>query len=299
MSKQTVETPAGVPGHGDGGPTAALGAQATWIELRPPTRWLPRLDLRELWNYRELVFFLALRDVKLRYKQTFFGVLWALIQPLAGVLIFSIVFGRLAGLPSDGIPYPVFVYAGLIIWTYFAAGMTAAAQSLVENAEMVSKVYFPRVLAPLAAVGPGLIDLGVSLGIAVVFLVIYGVVPGLAILTLPLWILAGLITALAVGLWLSAINVKYRDVRYALPFLVQIWFFATPVVFPLSIAEGNLRYIFSINPVTWVVDGFRWALVDGPPPGLPDLVSALVMVVVLVTGFIYFRRTERRFADVI
>lgn len=287
----------GVAAGADAAASARVGAG--WVENRPSTGWFPRVDLRELWAYRELALVLALKDLKVRYKQTFFGVAWALLQPLLGVLIFSVFLGRLAGVPSDGIPYPVFVYAGLSIWIYFSTSVTAAAQSLVDNRELVTKVYFPRLLAPLAAVFPGLLDLVIGLGILAVFMAAYGVVPGAAIVLLPAWILAALVLAIAVGLWLSALNVKYRDVRYALGFLMQVWLFASPVVFPSSLVDGAWRYAFAANPMVAVLDGFRWSLIGAPHPGLDGLISLAVGIVILASGTAYFRRVERSFADVI
>lgn len=270
-----------------------------WVENRPERGWLPRLDTHELWAHRELALFFALKDLKVRYKQTFFGIAWALLQPLIGVLIFSIVFGRLARLPTDGIPYPVFVFAGLSIWLYFSSSVTAAAQSLVQNRDLVTKVYFPRLLAPLAAVFPGLVDLLFSLAIIAVFLTVYAVAPGPAVVLLPAWVLTAVALAVAAGLWLAALNVKYRDVRHALPFLLQVWLFASPVVYSSSLVEGTWRYAFAANPMVSVIDGFRWSLAAGPPPGTEALVSLLVGVLLLVSGFVYFRKVERYFADVI
>lgn len=274
-------------------------AHSQWVENRPSARWFPRIDPRELWLYRELAYFLALRDLKLRYRQTFFGIAWAILQPLAGVAIFSIVFGRLVDVPSDGIPYPVFVYAGLVIWTYFSSGLEQASLSLVDKAELVSKVYFPRLLAPLAAVLPGLLDLGISLLILAVFMAIYGVGPDAAILLLPLWIVAAVAVTGGAGFWLSALNVQYRDVQHTLTFLIQAWLFASPVVYASSVFEGAWRYIFALNPLVGVLDGFRWSLLSGPPPGVEDLVSLGVGLLLLGGGAIYFQRFERRFADVI
>ena len=220
-----------------------------WVENRPVGRWLPPLEFRELWSYRDLGLTLALRDLKVRYKQTVFGVAWALLQPLIAALIFSVVFGRLAGLSSDGIPYPVFVYSGLIVWLYFSGSVSAAAQSLVDNRELVSKVYFPRMLGPAAAVLPGLLDLAISFVVLGVFLVIYDVVPSPAILLAPVWILGAALFAFAVGLWLSALNVKYRDVKHALGFLLQVWMFASPVVYSASLVEGAWEYVYALNPL--------------------------------------------------
>jgi lipopolysaccharide transport system permease protein len=270
-----------------------------WVENRPASGWLAGLDVRELWAHRELAGFLAVRDLKLRYRQTFFGVAWAVLQPLAGMAVFSVVFGRLVGVPSDGIPYPVFVFAGLAIWTYFATGIEQAAQSLVEAADLVTKVYFPRLLAPLAATIPGLLDLGICLLFLAALMVGYGVVPGAAIVLLPVWVLAAVTVTAGVGFWLSALNVQYRDVRHALTFMIQIWFFATPVVYSSSVFDGAWSYVFALNPMTGVVEGFRWSLVSGPAPGAEGLVSLGVAVLLVIGGALYFQRYERRFADVV
>jgi homopolymeric O-antigen transport system permease protein len=270
-----------------------------WTENAPPSRWLPRLQARDLWHHRELALVLAMKDLRVRYKQTFFGVAWALLQPLLGVLIFSVVFGRLAGLPTDGIPYPVFVYAGYAIWIYVASGVSGAAQSLVDNRDLVTKVYFPRLLAPIAAIVPGLVDLLPSLAVIGVFLAVYGVAPGPEVVLLPLWVAGGAVLSLAVGLWLAAVNVKYRDVRHALPFLLQIWMFLSPVVYASSLVHGRWRLAYALNPVVTLVEGFRWSIAGGPPPGWESLISLLVVLVVLAGGFVYFRRVEQYFADVI
>lgn len=270
-----------------------------WVENRPPRSWWPQLDLAELWTSREIAYFLALRNVKTRYKQTFFGASWAVLQPLAGVAIFSIVFGRLARVPSEGIPYPVFVFAGLVLWFYFANAAGAATDSLAGYRSLVTKVYFPRLLAPLAAVLPGLIDLGVSLVAVAVFMAIYGIAPTPAILLLPLWVLATVGFAFGVGTWLAALNVKYRDVRNAIAFLVQFWFFATPVVYGSSLLSGKWTVILAMNPMAGLIQGFRWSLIGAPVPGTTALVSFGVGVVVLITGIAYFARAERFFADVV
>jgi lipopolysaccharide transport system permease protein len=274
-----------------------VGVEGAWLENRPSTGRLPRLDLREAWAYRELTYYLALRDLKLRYKQTAFGVAWAVLQPVAGVAIFSLVFGRLAGVPSDGLPYPVFAYAGLSVWIYFSGAVDAAAQSLVDHRDLVTKAYFPRVLAPFAAVLPGLIDLAIAWVILALLMVAYGVAPSAALLLLPGWVLALVVVALAAGLWLSALNALYRDVRYALTFVMQLWLFATPIVFPSSLIEGGWRYVLGLNPMVFVVDGFRWSLIGGPAPGLHDALSALAAAILFATGALYFGRVERRIAD--
>jgi lipopolysaccharide transport system permease protein len=273
--------------------------QAQWSVNRPPSGWWPRLDVRELLAYRELAVALAARDLNVRYKQTFFGVAWAVLQPLIAVAIFTVVFGRVARLPTGGTPYPVFVYAGMVIWLYFSASLTAAAQNLVGNRDLVTKVFFPRLLAPVAAVFPPLVDLAISLAILVVFVAAYGIVPGPALALLPLWVLAAIVLALAAGLWLSALNVKYRDVRYVLPFLVQVWFFASPVVYAGSSLYGSWRWLFALNPVVALIDGFRWSVLSGPPPGLDALVSLGVGCALFLGGLVYFQRLERYFGDLI
>jgi lipopolysaccharide transport system permease protein len=270
-----------------------------WFENAPSHAWLPRLDLAELWASRELVLILALRNVKVRYKQTTLGVAWAVLQPLAGVAIFTVVMRRVAKVPSEGIPYPVFVYAGLAVWTYFAGAASAAAESLAQYRELVTKVYFPRLLAPLAAILPGLIDLGISIVAVGVFMAIFGVTPGWAIVLLPLWIVAAVVATLGVGIWLSALNAKYRDVRNALGFLLQIGLFATPVVYPSSLVHGSARLLLYVNPVAGVVDGFRWSLIGAPQPGLEALVSLGAALLVLLSGVFYFARVERLLADFI
>jgi lipopolysaccharide transport system permease protein len=273
--------------------------QVAWVENRPPSRWLPPLDAKELWQFRELGLVLALKDLRVRYKQTLFGVAWAILQPLLGVLVFSVFLGRLANVPADGLPYPVFVYAGLTIWLYVSSSVSSSAQSLVDNRNFVTKVYFPRLLAPMAAVLPGLVDIVPSLAILGVFLALYHVAPGPELALLPLWIAAGAVIALSAGLWLAALNVKYRDVRYALPFLLQIWMFGSPVVYASSLVHGTWRYAFAANPMAAVLEGFRWSLAGGPAPGVESLVSVAVVLALLVGGFVYFRRVEQSFADLI
>lgn len=270
-----------------------------WVENAPSSGWLPRIDVHELWVERELALILALKDLKVRYKQTFFGVAWALLQPLVGVLIFTAVFGRAAHLPTGGLPYAVFVYTGLAVWLYFTSAVSTAAQSLVDNRDLVSKVYFPRLLAPVAAVVPGLVDLALSLPLIGVFLAIWSVAPGYQLALLPLWVLATIVTAFGVGLLLAGLNVRYRDVRFALPFLLQVWFFASPVVYTISLIDGPWRYVYALNPMATIVTGFRWSIAGGTAPGPEAFVSAGVVLLSLVSGFVYFNRVERSFADVI
>lgn len=277
----------------------APGAELPWVENAPRVGRLPRLDLHELWTERELALILALKDLRVRYKQTFFGVAWALLQPLVAALIFTIVFGRAVQLSTDGIPYAVFVFTGITIWLYFSSAVAAAAQSLVDNRDLIAKVYFPRLLAPVAGVAPGLVDLGISLPIIGVFLVVWSVTPGIELVLLPLWVLAALVTAFAFGLLLAGLNVRYRDVRFALPFLLQVWLFVTPVVYSISVIQGGWRYVYALNPMATIVAGFRWSIVGGPAPGPEAFVSVSVVLLTLAGGFLYFTRVERSFADVI
>jgi lipopolysaccharide transport system permease protein len=271
-----------------------------WVDNAPSHAWLPRLDLHELWSSRELVLILALRNIKIRYKQTVLGVGWALVQPLAAVAIFTIVLGRLAHVASEGIPYPVFAFAGLAVWTYFVNGATQSAESLAQYRDLVTKVYFPRLLAPLAAVLPGLVDLAISTAAVGVFMAIYGVTPTAAIVLLPVWIAIAVGTTFAVGVWLAALNARYRDVRNALGFFLQIWLFATPVVYAGSLLmHGRFRFLLYVNPVAGVVEGFRWSLIGAPWPGVSALVSLGCGLLVLISGLVYFTRVERRLADVI
>jgi ABC-type polysaccharide/polyol phosphate export permease len=269
-----------------------------WVENRP-SPGLRGPGLQELWRYRELGGFLALRDLKVRYKQAIFGAAWAVFQPLAGVAVFTLVFQRLANVPSDGIPYPLFAFVGLSVWSYHASSITRATQSLVGNAPLVTKVYFPRLLVPLATVLPGLVDLALSLLTLGVLLVLYATTPGWAVLTLPVWAVMLVATSFSVGLWLSALNVKYRDVNHAITLFVQLWLFVSPVAYPSSMVKGGWRLVYALNPMVGVIDGFRWASVGGPRPGPTVLISLGVIVVLLISGVLYFQRTERRFADVI
>jgi lipopolysaccharide transport system permease protein len=254
------------------------------------------VDLRELWAFRELALLLAVRDLRLRYKQTFFGVAWAVIQPIAAAAIFGLFLGRLAGLPSDGYPYLTFVFSGLIAWLYVSSAVTAAAHSLVDQRPMVTKVYFPRLLAPLAAVLPGLLDFAISLVVMAIILAASDVAPGLALITLPLWIAAAVLVATAIGVLLAALNALYRDVQFALTFVLQAWLFASPVVFPTSLVH-DAKAAFALNPMVGVIDGFRWALLDDRTLGAHDLVSLAVTAVVLLAGVTYFQRVERTLAD--
>ena len=269
------------------------------VFIKPPSKWTA-IDWRELYQYRELLYFSIWRDIKVRYKQTALGAAWAVIQPFMTMVVFSIFFGRLAGLPSEGVPYPIFTYTALGPWTYFANALTQSSSSLVEQERVITKVYFPRLLVPLAPVVAGLLDLFISFFVLILMMLFYGITPTATVLTLPLFILLAAATAFSVGLWLSAINVQYRDVRYTIPFMIQFWLFATPVAYSASLVPEYLRPLFGLNPMVGVVEGFRLALLGNrPAPGPLLLVSVLVVIVLLVSGLYYFRRMEDSFADVI
>ncbi len=267
--------------------------------IRPSTGWVS-LRLRELWEYRELLYFLAWRDVKVRYKQTALGAAWAILQPVFAMLVFSIVFGRLAKIPSDGVPYPVFAYCALLPWQLFAHALTESGNSLVANERLITKVYFPRLVIPLATLLAGLVDFGIAFLVLLGMMAYYGIAPTAAMVALPFFLLLALATALGVGLWLSALNVQYRDVRYTIPFLTQFWLFATPVAYPASLVPEPWRALFGLNPMAGVVEGFRWALLGtAKGPGTLLVVSSAVVLVLLVGGLYYFRRMEKSFADVV
>jgi ABC-type polysaccharide/polyol phosphate export permease len=269
-----------------------------WIENRP-TRGLRWPDLGELWEYRELAAFLALRDLKVRYKQAFFGVAWAIVQPLAGVVVFTVVFRRFANVPSEGIPYPVFSFVGLTVWSYASTSVTRATQSLVTNSALVTKVYFPRLLAPVAAVLPAVPDLLLSLAVLPAFLLLYHVTPTAAIFTFPAWLVLLVVASLGIGLWMGTLNVTYRDVNQAIALLIQLWLFVSPVAYPSSSVPARWRPLYFLNPMAGVIEGFRWSLIGLPWPGPEMFISVGSAIVVLLTGVAYFERTERRFADVI
>ncbi|HKV08899.1 MAG TPA: ABC transporter permease [Thermoanaerobaculia bacterium] len=259
------------------------------------------LGLGELWQYRELLYFLVWRDVKVRYKQTILGIAWAILQPVATMVAFSLFFGRVAGVSSDGVPYPLFSLTALVPWTFFATGLVQAANSLVGSQQLITKVYFPRLAIPIASVLAGAVDFVLAFFVLLgVMFFAYGTVPGLrAVWILPLLLLA-FVTALGAGLWLAALHVRYRDVRYVIPFLVQLWLVATPIAYPSSLLAEPWRTVYGINPTVGVVEGFRWALLGtGTPPGPAVAVSSVVAAALLLGGIVYFRRTERTFADVI
>jgi lipopolysaccharide transport system permease protein len=267
--------------------------------IRPARGWIS-LNLRELWQYRELLYFLVWRDVKVRYKQTVLGAAWAILQPVATMVVFTLFFGRLAGVPSDGVPYPLFSLAALVPWTFFATGLVQSSNSLVGSQQLITKVYFPRLAIPIASVLAGVVDFALAFLVLLGVMLAYGTVPGpRGVWIVPLLLLA-FATALGVGLWLAALHVRYRDVRYVMPFLVQLWLLATPIAYPSSLLSEPWRTLYGINPMVGVVEGFRWALLrTDTAPGPALVVSTLVAVALLLGGIVYFRRTERTFADVI
>lgn len=266
--------------------------------IRPATRWAD-LGLQELWRYRELVFFLARRDITVRYKQTVLGVAWAIIQPFFTMVVFALFFGRLAGIPSDGVPYPLFSFAALVPWTFFANGLTQATNSLVIEQGLITKVYFPRLAIPIATVLAGLVDLAIAFFVLVVMMMYYGIVPTAQVIWLPALLTLALVTCLGAGLWFAALNIQYHDVRYIVTFLVQFWLFATPIAYPSSLLDSSWRALYALNPMVGVVEGFRWALLGTETrPGPMIAVSVIAAALMLLTGAIYFRRMEQTFADV-
>jgi lipopolysaccharide transport system permease protein len=278
--------------------TAHHEEQVPTLIIRPPRKWVP-IDFKEIWAYRELLFFFTWRDVKIRYKQTGLGFAWAIIQPLFTMLIFTLIFGGFAHIPSDGIPYPLFSYAALLPWTLFAEGMTRSTNSMVVNAPIMTKVYFPRLLMPISGIMSPLVDFCIAFLIMVAMMFYYGFVPTVNVIFLPLFLLLAIGTSLGVGLWLSALNVQYRDFQYTVPFLIQIWMYASPVVYPASMLPESIRVWYGLNPMAGVIEGFRWALLGTTPPSAMILVSVGVVVVLLVSGLFYFKKMEQYFADLV
>lgn len=282
-------------------PKLAISRTVPLATLRiAPSRGWVSLKLSELWDYRELLYFLVWRDIKVRYRQTLLGASWAVIQPFMTMVVFSVFFGGLAKIPSDGIPYPIFAFAALVPWTAFANGLNQSSNSLVGNAHLITKVYFPRLIVPLASVFSSIVDFLVAFVVLIGLMLFYGIVPTLNVLWLPLFLLLALVTALGVGLWLSALNVEYRDVRYLLGFVTQIWLFATPIAYPSSMLPEPWRTVYGLNPMAGVVEGFRWALLGtNSAPGPIIAVSTTVAALILVSGAFYFRRMEKTFADIV
>ncbi len=269
------------------------------IRIEPSKGWVS-LKLGELWEYRELLYFLTWRDLKVRYKQTFLGVLWAIIQPFFTMVVFSLFFGRLAKMPSDGVPYPIFTFTALVPWTLFTNGLAQASNSLVNSANLITKVYFPRLAIPVASVLVGTVDFVLAFAILFCMMLYYGLIPTANIVWLPLFLLLVLATSLGVALWLSALNVQFRDVKYAIPFLTQFWLFATPIAYPSNLLHEPWRTVYGLNPMVGVVEGFRWALLGTKTaPGPMIIVSALAALLILASGSVYFRRMEKTFADIV
>lgn len=267
--------------------------------IRPSRGWIS-LRLNEVWEYRELLYFLIWRDIKVRYKQTIIGGAWAIIQPFFTMVVFSLFFGWLAKIPSDGIPYPIFSYAALVPWMFFANGLSQSSDSLVGNANLIKKVYFPRLTIPTAAVLSGIVDFVLAFSVLLIMMFFYGIIPTWNIVWLPAFLILTLMTSLGVGLWFSAMNVQFRDVRYTVPFLIQFWLFSTPIAYPSSLLSEPWRTVYAINPMVGVVEGFRWALLGtNTAPGPIIIVSSMAAFTVLVSGAFYFRRMEKTFADVV
>lgn len=270
------------------------------LRIEPSKGWVS-LKLNELWEYRELLYFLTWRDIKVRYKQTVLGAAWAIIQPFFTMVVFSLFFGNLAKVPSDGIPYPIFSYAALVPWTFFTYGLQQSSNSLVTSANLIKKIYFPRLVIPISSVFSGGIDFLLAFIVLIAMMLFYGLLPTINVIFLPLFLLLALITSLGVGIWLSAMNVQFRDVRYVVPFLTQFWMFATPIAYPSSLIKNDLlRVLYGLNPMTGVIEGFRWALLNtDTAPGSIIIASSLAAVALLTSGLYYFRRMEKTFADVV
>jgi lipopolysaccharide transport system permease protein len=267
--------------------------------IAPQAGWLD-VDFAEIWAHRELLYFFVWRDIKVRYKQTVIGAGWAILQPLMTMLVFTLFFGRLAKIPSNGIPYPVFFYSALLPWMYFATALAGATGTMLDNQRMITKVYFPRVILPVSAVLSGLVDFAIGFVLLLGLMVWYGVAPGPALLWLPLLMLLSVFTALGAGLWLAAWNTVYRDVRYVIPFLIQLWMFASPVAYPSTLVPENWRWLYGLNPMAGVIEGFRWALTgQGTAPGALILLSAAAVLALLGSGLMYFQRMEGTMADVV
>ncbi len=269
------------------------------LRIEPSHGWVS-LKLHELWEYRELLYFLTWRDITVRYKQTVLGAAWAIIQPFFTMVVFSLFFGRLAKMPSDGIPYPIFAYAALVPWTFFANGLTQSSNSLVGSGNLIKKVYFPRLVIPISSVISGVVDFVLAFSVLLAMMVFYGIVPTGNIIWLPFLLVLAFVTALGVGLWFSAMNVQFRDVRHTVPFVTQFWLFATPIVYPSSLLPESWRTIYALNPMVGVVEGFRWALLGtDTAPGSMIAASSLAALIILVGGAFYFKRMENTFADVV
>lgn len=278
----------------------ALQKSPETVIIKPSKGWVP-LNLKDLWAYRELVYFLTWRDIKVRYKQSVLGILWAVLKPFMSMVVYTIFFGNFAKIPSDGIPYPIFVYTAILPWELFASALSVASRSMVSSGNMISKIYFPRIIVPLSSVMSSLVDFAIGFVILIGMMFYFHIVPTIAMLWLPLFILLALITALGVGFWFSALMVRYRDVGYLMPFITDLWKYASPVIYPASMVPEKLRLIYSINPMTGVVEGFRYALLgtQQSTSWLMVLISSVIALIILISGLYYFRRMEKQFADMI
>ena len=296
MTKGSVKVAKGLEGAR---PVKVSGGEKAVVIIRPSRGWVS-LQLGQVWEYRELLYFLTWRDVIVRYKQTVLGAAWAVLQPFLTMVVFSIFLGKLVKVPSDGIPYPIFIFAALVPWTFFVNCLNKSPTSVVDNPDLIKRVYFPRLVVPISGVLSGVVDFVLAFLVLLGMMVYYGLWPTVAVVWLPFLLLLALTTTLGVGLWLSALNAQFRDVLYAVPFLTQIWFFTTPIVYPSSLLTEPWRTLYGVNPMTGVVEGFRWALLGtGTAPGHIIVVSTLAAVAVLISGAYYFRRMERTFADVV
>jgi lipopolysaccharide transport system permease protein len=273
-------------------------ANPNTILIKPLHGWIP-VNLSELWAYRELLYFLVWREIKVRYKQTVLGIVWAIIQPFFMMVVFSLFFGKFVKVPHEDIPYPLFSYAALLPWMLFAESISRSVNSLIQDANLIRKVYFPRLLIPLSSTISPLVDFTFAFLVFLGLLFYFGFVPTMRILWLPVFLGLTLVTALAMGLWLSAINVQYRDIRYTIPFLIQFWFFASPVVYSSASLPKSWQFIYGLNPMVGVIEGFRWALLGAEPPGSLIFVSITIVLAILISGAFYFRRMEKTFADVV
>jgi len=267
--------------------------------IEPKKAWVP-INLKEVWNYRELLYFLTKRDIKVRYKQTVLGGLWAIIQPVCTMVVFTLFFGRLARMPSDGIPYPIFVYAGLLPWTYFSNAVSSSGNSLVGSANLITKVYFPRLIVPTSASLGGLLDFFIAMLVLAALMIYYHFIPSLAILLFPILVGLTFLCAVGVGLWLSALNVQYRDIRYVIPFLIQLWMFVSPVIYPVSMVKEKYQWLLALNPMGGVIEAYRASLLGHLPIDWFLLsLSAAIILILFISGLYYFRRMEKTFADVV
>ena len=280
-------------------PVAAKSLEYPVVRIESRRGWLA-LDLGEVWAYRDLVYFFIWRDIKVRYKQTVMGAAWAVLQPVLTMIVFSLFFGKLAKIPSQGLPYPIFYYCALLPWMYFATAMQSATNIVVENQRVITKIYFPRVVLPISSVLSGLLDFAISFVVLLFLMAYYRMAPTSAVIWLPLFTLLAVLTALGIGLWLSALNAMYRDVRYIVPFLVQFWMFASPVAYPSSLVPAKWRWLYGLNPMAGVIEGFRWALTGhGQPPGILLAASSAAVVLLVLSGLVYYHAVEGTIADVV